>query len=106
MLDISQSLLQSKGHDSTRALEDIVISAVAEANDVTRLRIKKPNGDLVYEQGPAVSDFSVTATSPILIKGNLVGNVEASTGGSKPSVYDARSYRPQQHHRSGRISWA
>ena len=75
-------LAQSKGQDFTRALEDIVISAVAEANDVTRLRIKKPNGDLVYEQGPAVSDFSVTATSPILIKGNLVGNVEASTGGA------------------------
>ena len=70
----------SKGHDSAQALENVAASAVSQADDVARLRIRKLDGDLVYEQGPHVSDFSVAATSPILINGHLVGYVEASTG--------------------------
>ena len=62
------------------ALQDIVLSGASWRDDTTRVRVIGTGGEVITEWGPIISDFSVVATSPIIVRGKTTGQVETSTG--------------------------
>ena len=49
-------------------------------DEATRIRVMGADGQVLDERGPVIQHLSVAASSPIIVRGQTLGAVEASTG--------------------------